>query len=472
LPSKYQRRIKIVSPTQVLHRYTNLVKEIEDIHGEDIKANTLAKYQGLGLIHFVRTVSPDLPLPRHLYPAAAEFEKISKGERVKLLLNLPPGFVKSTFFFYACTWLLIQNPKLRIIFLSSTQDLANRESRKVRELATNCGVDIATTNVNGWQTKQGGYFLSRGLESVTNGWRGDVIIGDDLIPGPAEAESSKFRDDLMDRITTVLGPRGLPQTSVIFGGTRFHPDDHYARLKEKVGWKSISLPAILPNGQSLWEEMWSTKKLLSLMPEGLVNEYSWLALYQQTPSLRGQSLFKDVHYYDLKDTPSDGFRISIGADTAYAAKKTSDYSTACVLREKGGVYYVTDFYRARVEAPAFGKVLKELSDANGSPGIHTYIGGQEKAVLDYFQRDHNLRIRAKQATEDKFSRAQRCAAMWNAGKLLLPSKARWLNDVVGEILSFSGTNKDVHDDTVDALVAAFDALARRRSGTLDGDVYL
>jgi predicted phage terminase large subunit-like protein len=61
------------------------------------------------------------------------------------------------------------------------------------------------------------------------------------------------------------------------------------------------------------------------------------------------------------------------------------------------------------------------------------------------------------AKADKFIRALRYAAAWNAGKVLLPTSAPWLEEFLSEHASFTGV-RDKRDDLIDAAVAAFDLL--------------
>jgi predicted phage terminase large subunit-like protein len=54
-------------------------------------------------------------------------------------------------------------------------------------------------------------------------------------------------------------------------------------------------------------------------------------------------------------------------------------------------------------------------------------------------------------------RAQPVAAAWNQKRILLPEGAPWLSEFLSEVCGFTGV-KDRHDDIVDALAAAYDAL--------------
>ena len=72
-------------------------------------------------------------------------------------------------------------------------------------------------------------------------------------------------------------------------------------------------------------------------------------------------------------------------------------------------------------------------------------------------KDERVNVDAQLANADKFVRSQPVAAAWNAGRVLLPHEADWLEDFSAEVGDFTGVN-DRHDDMVDALAAAFDAL--------------
>ena len=67
-------------------------------------------------------------------------------------------------------------------------------------------------------------------------------------------------------------------------------------------------------------------------------------------------------------------------------------------------------------------------------------------------------MQAQIAKGDKFVRAQPVAAAWNAGKVLVPRNAPWVDAFLSELASFTGLG-DAHDDQVDALASAYDSLS-------------
>jgi predicted phage terminase large subunit-like protein len=104
-------------------------------------------------------------------------------------------------------------------------------------------------------------------------------------------------------------------------------------------------------------------------------------------------------------------------------------------------------FRARVQ---------RLSEVHDDAPASAYAASTEMGGIE-FVRDGGIRINGRVAKLDKFSRAIPVAAAWNAGKILLPRSAPWLDAFVSEVCGFTGV-KDRHDDQVDALAAAFDEL--------------
>jgi predicted phage terminase large subunit-like protein len=64
-------------------------------------------------------------------------------------------------------------------------------------------------------------------------------------------------------------------------------------------------------------------------------------------------------------------------------------------------------------------------------------------------RENNINVVTVKPTKDKVSRVISQSAFLEGGSVLFPERAEWLDDFIGELLSFPGGR---HDDQVDALV--------------------
>ena len=124
--------------------------------------------------------------------------------------------------------------------------------------------------------------------------------------------------------------------------------------------------------------------------------------------------------------------------------------------------------RAQVEAPSFVLPMRRKAAQYPGVGIHWYAAGTEKGAADFI-REKNVPLVVINPPGDKYSRALATAEMWNNNtgegpRLMVPSPEfadrnglNWVDDCVYVVTSFTGVN-DPHDDQVDTLVSACDAL--------------
>lgn len=413
---------------------------------------------------FART-SPGFQFPEHLTELTDAIERIDAGECVELVVSVPPRHGKTETVMHGIAWLLKRNPKREVVFGSYAMDLAVEKSRIVRGYCRAAGVQLAddANNVSRWKTTAGGGFLAGGVGGGQTGFGGDINIIDDPYKGFVDANSSAHRRAVDDWFSGSIYTRRSPGASTIIVQTRWHPDD-LAGKRERAGWRTLRKPAIDNEGNALWPERFPVEELRKIQTE--IGAYTWAALYQGTPRLRGDTVFTNVSTYDA--LPSFGARYTIGVDLAYTAKTSADYSVALIMAHAAGVSYVVDVIRQQASATAFVAQLKALKARFPSAAWRAYVGGTEKGIVDFLARE-GLGIGALPAGArgDKLVRAQPVAAAWNAGKVLVPSSgAAWLEPMLGECMSFTGV-ADEHDDIVDALAAAFDA-GRDGSASLVG----
>lgn len=275
---------------------------------------------------------------------------------------------------------------------------------------------------------------------------------------------------------TVEGAENFVAGGFVVHNTRWHPDDLIGWLRERnggQGWEVIELRAIADEtdpldprkaGEALWPEFMPAEFLAERRID--VGEYDWSSLYDQRPTPKGGAVFEgDV----LFSPPPARYRVAIGIDLAYTEKTASDYSVAVVMAESEGRYHILDLHRMQAAAPVFAERLRSLALTYPGAPMVAYVSGVERGVVDLMNVKPDdpgkiqLRIQAKPATADKFVRAQPVAAGWNAGRIFLPTDSpKWAGPLVSEMRMFTGI-KDAHDDQVDALAAAYDALSTPRA---------
>ena len=84
---------------------------------------------------FVRHVWPEFISGYHHRKIAKKFEDIASGKIKRLIVNMPPRHTKSEFAsFLFPSWLVGNNPKLKIIQTTHNTELAVRFGRKMKNL--------------------------------------------------------------------------------------------------------------------------------------------------------------------------------------------------------------------------------------------------------------------------------------------------------------------------------------------------
>ena len=404
------------------------------------------------LVRFIPRLSPKYMEPTHLAPLLRRFELAVDGVPQRVCCSAPPRNAKTESVLHVPAFALRRKPELTLSYSTYADRLSRSKSRKARRLVHAEGIET-TGSVNEWRTAEGGGLLAGGVGGPLTGHGVDIAIVDDPIKNRSEAESEVKRAGLVDWMNDVLKTRIEPGGSIFVFMTRWHPDDLIGSLVDE-GFDYINLPAISDVGEPLWPQRWPLHELRRLEEE--VGAYTWASLYQGQPRPRGSRVFNDVHNYSVLP---DVFRTAVGIDSAYSQSKTADYSAYVEMRRAGDRYYVTDAKRIREPMPQFKARLRVVHERNASMRWRWYVATSELGAASLFaEGDNGVPVYGAVAKADKFIRAQRYAAAWNAGKVLLPEKAHWLEDFVGEHASFTGVN-DRRDDLVDAAVAAFDELS-------------
>ena len=303
-----------------------------------------------------------------------------------------------------------------------------------------------------WQTTAGGGLVSRGVDGELTGRGFDLMIVDDPIKSRAVAESATQREAIYGWFTSDAFTRLSPSGSIVVVHTRWHPDDLIGRLTDDPDWQGEAIKAIDDDGAALWPGGGWTVDVLANRRRH-VGEYNWFSLYQGEPRPRGGQVFSDPAFYDA--LPGERYSVAYGIDLAYTKKTHADYSVCLRLIRFGDLFYVADVQRKQVDAPAFLLTLTAMQAR--MPGrMVWHASGTEKGAAQFI-RQKLKRLEVWPATADKFVRSQSVAAAWGAGRVLVPRSAPWLDAFLAEVCSFTGVD-DAHDDQVDALASAFEAL--------------
>lgn len=409
---------------------------------------------------FIAATRPGYENPQHLAPLLSFFDRVSRGEVVRMLVSAPPQYGKSVVMSTGCARYVARQPERPVIYATYGADLAEQKSREARDIAIECGVELRSdaNAVDEWLTVQGGGMRARGIGGATIGNPAKLFVIDDPHKDREEAESALMRQKAFDWYVSVAETRCHPDSSILVAHSRWHDDDLIGRLKELKNpdgspyFEHVNLPAILPSGEPLWHQ----RPLAWLAPKQQF-EIDWWSLWMGAPRKRGERVMRGLrHYTKLPDHYRVGRGIDLGG---YTSKRSTHHSVAVVMLENiddppdARRKYVVDVHRVKEEVPVFARRLKMCA----WPGTWRFdASAQERGIAQLF-RDDDLDIEDYLATTDKLQRAQYLIAEWNAGRVLLPEKAPWLQPFVDELLSFTGAN-DKADDQVDGASSCIEQL--------------
>ena len=152
---------------------------------------------------FVKHVWPEFIEGTHHKMIADKFNKISKGELKRVIINMPPRHTKSEFSSYLLpAWMIGRNPKLKIIQSTHNTELAVRFGRKAKTLMdTPEYTSVFQTRLRQdsqaagkWETQQGGEYYAAGVGSAITGRGADLLIIDD-----PHSEQDALNADALER---------------------------------------------------------------------------------------------------------------------------------------------------------------------------------------------------------------------------------------------------------------------------------
>jgi predicted phage terminase large subunit-like protein len=419
--------------------------------------------RGLSLLDFIPRISPEFSSPYHLADWCAIIERCLT-EAVRALVSVPIRHFKTETTLHGIAWLLVHNPTLKIVLFTYDHERAEYLGRRTRQIceAAGIGPERDWNKQTIWQNSQGGGVSVMSAKQSKLGQDCDILFFDDPVNehGAFDLRVRTEVDTAIAHYTARAGRPGRPG-SVLGIMSRWHPDDPAGRrlLREASVWEEIRHPAIVdedgpderafaPNVMTL-EDLKRRRAELRELGEG---ERLWQAQFQNNPQPDVLGLFGNPSRYAI--VPSFG-RWAFGIDLAYSVEASSDFFALVVMKIWEGRAYVVEAHRERRDLDmAAQRLLFALRQYPGA-AIFSYISGPEKGAIQYLI-DRGVNVEAMPARYDKGTRARKTIDAWNAGRIMLPEQAPWVNAFVSRCRLFTGNPKAGDDDEIDALVSGCD----------------
>ena len=451
-----------------------------------------------GLHNFIRLawhqVEPARPFISgwHIAAIAEHLEAITAGKLTRLVINIPPGCMKSlTTCVFWPAWVWTFKPETKWIYASYSMGLSQRDNLRMRRLLESDWYQQRFGHVfkplrDNWGAikfinDHAGYRLCTSTDGTVTGEHADVQVCDDPIK-PQDARGGGLAtktalNGCLEWWSETMASRliDFDKSARVIIMQRLHIHDLAGAVLKEGGYEHLCLPMEYEpktissgsigfkdprkdKGELLWPQRFSDEAIKQLKKElGPRGEASQL---QQQPVPISGSVFEKEHVKYWLERPTI---------------KTVVSSWDCTFKETGSSYVVGQVWGVTTDAECYvllEQIRKRMSFSETLSAIrkiaHLYPTSsahliEEKAngsaIIDTL-RDQIPGITPVLPLGGKEARAHAVESLWSSGQVLLPHPDHypWVNDFTQELLEFPSS---LHDDQVDAMTQALSWLRER-----------
>ena len=417
----------------------------------------------------------------HIEYVVEYLEAVTAGQITRLLINLPPRYMKSLLVSVLWpTWEWIQAPQRRWIFTSYAEALSCKHSVDRRTILQSPWyqhrwghrVRLASDqNVkHEFMNTRRGHMIATSIGGSITGKGGSRIVVDDP-HNPTQAESDAQREGALAYFSRTLSTRldNKNDDAIVVVMQRLHERD-LAALCLDLGFTHVCLPAeaevptrcVYPRTQQVYHRapgdvLWPEREGPAVLAKQKValGSAAYAGQYQQRPAPAGGLLFHP-DWFKFYDERPPVERLVQSWDMTYTDGPSSDYVVGLQAARKGADIYLIDRVRGqwafnetcrRVlelyrRYPETGTILIENA-ANG-PAIINVLSRLVPGIIGVTPEG------------GKYARAQAASPIVEAGNVWLPNprphgrllpERAWVDEFMHACCVFPS---GAHDDDVDA----------------------
>jgi predicted phage terminase large subunit-like protein len=437
----------------------------------------------------------------HIDAICAHLEAVTRGEITRLLINVPPGSMKSllvSVLWPAWEWGPCGLTSLRYLTTAFNDGPVKRDTRKSRDLILSDwyqalwpSVVLTRTGETSFANDNTGTREGVAFGSLTS-QRGDRLIIDDphsteTAESDAErtATTRKFREGATNRLNS------QEKSAIVVIMQRLHANDVSGTIIAlKMGYVHLCLPMEFETARrcstiigfvdprtaedELLEPIRFGRKVVADLKRDM-GSYAFAGQYQQRPAPRDGGLFKRSWFEFVGAVPVNSIRCR-GWDLAASKPKPGkqpDWTAGVrVARSPAKVFYVENVVRIRDTPSVVESTLKNTASQD-SIQVRIRIP-QDPGQAGKAQAETLIKLLAgytaiaKPISGDKATRATPASAQAEAGNVKIlrtgdPEKDAWIEPFLDELCSFPTGS---FDDQVDGFADALNELALGSSYTL------
>ncbi len=426
----------------------------------------------------------------HIDAMAEHLEAVTAGQILRLLINIPPGTMKSLMtgvLWPAWEWGPCGKPSMRFIGASHEATLATRDNLRMRRLIQSEWFQRLWPLALTWDQNEKTYF-----ENESTGWRqscavkamtgrrGDRVAWDD--PHSVEDAHSKAALAEAERVfgeTLTTRLNNPDRSAIVIAMQRLHEADVSGLiLARELGYEHLCLPMEWEAPRKATAIGFSDPRtevgeLLfpARFPREVVDRdkkvmgpYAVAGQFQQRPAPAQGEEFQPDMIATVDAIPAGVVEWCRGWDLA-ATEGAGDYTAAVKLgRMQDGRIVIADSRRVQFGAHKRDAWIKAAAQGDGQairqslPQDPGQAGKAQVAALAALLAGHVTHFSPE--TGDKQVRARPFASQVNAGNVVMV-RAPWNRDFVEELRTFPN---GLNDDMADAAARAYARLLAPQAG--------
>lgn len=432
-------------------------------------------------------------------------ENLKKGESTYLIIKVHPRAGKSVILSQNLpAHFLGQFPDKDVMIVCYNSSLAEKNSKICKNLMRSTKYKelypdvVVNGGVQQWQAE--GHLGIVTASGIISGITGNgYVLGllDDYCSGREDAESAVIREKTWEHFTNDFLTRRAPVSITVVLATQWHVDDIIGRIENKIDpnskeydehfpkFKVVSFPAekgeaevweqFDENGKRLLKGHYSHKSWDYLFLErfskdyytqqrAALGEYSYSALYQCSPTVRGGNIV-DVSKVNIIDNVKSFpllkyYRVwDLAHSEKQRMKDDPDWTSGTLLayqKIEGDLYklWIKDVARIRAKAPERDNFIRMVAEKDGpSVTIAVESSVESKDTLATMQTIFRGRrvVKGVKIQGDKVSRFSPVEPIFEAGNVNI-LQGDWNLEWRNELAEFPSGK---HDDQVDNLSAGY-----------------
>ena len=412
----------------------------------------------------------------HLDVMAHYLQLVADGVINRLIINLPPRYLKSLFASVALpAFLLGRDPRARIICASHSVELAYKhsrdtravmESRSYKRLFPKTQLDRSKIAQEEITTTQGGFRLATSIAGPLTGRGGGYLIVDDPLKAD-DANSDPRRTTANEwHASTALTRLDKKLTdAVVVVMQRLHDDDLSGHLIQSgADYTLLNLPAIAETdqwfdlgdglivgrnkGEALFPEREPLELLHQIQKE--VGTHNFEAHFQQNPVPLTGGLIQRSWLKPYREAPEkESTDIIVQSwDNASKGDEVHDFTVCTTWLRRGSDHYLLDVRRVQIGFPQQLKLITELYDQFSADAVLIEDKGSGTDLIQLLDDEGRVRPIGIIPEGDKIIRMLAQTPKMESGHVFIPDDVPWLDDFVRELLQFP---RGKYDDQIDSV---------------------